>query len=252
MPKAGQLDAIATDAVNVERGTLFASTGRDLDPPLNETTRPYQTTPADIAGGEKAPDSMSAVNMRKKVLFEFANSDGFAEFGPDLVQTIDQIMDDNGIFVNSPDAFLTIVEANYSGGQGLAVDPESKNTPHERMANIFQNTWAGQLLTYHEGEGKYIFTCDEPVITDDPVSWELVLIQSQLTHISAFLVSQLGSSRLSSQRTSSMHLTIRTGARSRFSTLCSIRSTLTTSRTNHSSTEERGQACGSSSWRMGL
>ena len=208
MPKAGQLDAIATDAVNVERGTLFASTGRDLDPPLNETTRPYQTTPADIAGGEKAPDSMSAVNMRKKVLIKFANSDGFAEFGPDLVQTIDQIMDDNGIFVNSPDAFLTIVEANYSGGQGLAVDPESKNTPHERMANIFQNTWAGQLLTYHEGEGKYIFTCDEPVITDDPVSWELPCSSNPSLSTSR-LFSSLNSAHLGSpQRTSSMHLTI--------------------------------------------
>jgi len=144
--------------------------------PLKLNTRPYTTYTCSFAcgtvfGGEKVPDSTIAQDVRLALTTAFRLVS---------VSTITSLVEGllrffspghAGTAVATPTAFNDLVNTGYSGKAGLPdytdyIEKVKNGVQEEHMANIFQNTWAGQFLTY--SDGKYHFTCDTTVLSKDP------------------------------------------------------------------------------------
>lgn len=77
-----------------------------------------------------------------------------------ITEFVTVMMTQSGIrpFSSSPSGFVSYTETEFAGGYGLNVSADSP--PRLRLANAFQNTWAGRLLTYDAARDVYTFTCD--------------------------------------------------------------------------------------------
>jgi len=128
-------------------------------------TSPYLLTPEDWAGGEAMAESQSSkitreIAGRAVVIFALRSR----LLWVCLAWLFRALIDPAGglITMGSPADFTTHVEAFFAGGRGLDLDKEEPASL--RLANTFQNTWAGRLLTYRAADDIYTYTCDASLL----------------------------------------------------------------------------------------
>jgi len=122
---------------------------------------PYLLTPADWAGGEAMAESLNSKEFRElasRVVVILALNSHVLWLT--LAWLFRAVLDPAGVHLlyGSPADFSAHVAARFAGGRGLDLDKEEPASL--RLANVFQNSWAGKFLTYRAADDIYSFTCD--------------------------------------------------------------------------------------------
>ena len=175
-------------------GIFFAQRPVDESKQLDSKYKPYMPTPSIcrpnqkrtgprcVAGGQLAPDSKRAKTLRNTLLNPLVEPVADAllfkpPFNQRVLKSITRIVHNvhpgpvpilgaELELIEDPEKFNAYVEQSYNGNMGLVLGQEDV-MPQERMANIFQNTWAAQFLTYDDDKRTYTFACDETVISTE-------------------------------------------------------------------------------------
>ena len=175
-------------------GVALAQRPVDESKQLDSKRKPYMPTPSIcrpnqkrtgprcVAGGQLAPDSKRAKTLRNTLLNPLVEPVADAllfkpPFNQRVLKSITRIVHNvhpgpvpilgaELELIEDPEKFNAYVEQSYNGNMGLVLGQEDV-MPQERMANIFQNTWAAQFLTYDDDKRTYTFACDETVISTE-------------------------------------------------------------------------------------
>ena len=151
-------------------GIFFAQRPVDESKQLDSKYKPYMPTPSIcrpdqkrtgprcVAGGQLAPDSKRAKTLRNTLLNPLVEPVADAllfrpPFNQRVLKSITRIVHNvhpgpvpilgggELELIKDPEKFNAYVEQSYNGNMGLVLGQEDV-MPQERMANIFQNTWA--------------------------------------------------------------------------------------------------------------